>query len=93
MEGYSQRRNQANCVLKRTADNRSILNKEVMMKSNNATKEMPMNSTTNGSTGNVSLSHMDQNNNAIEDRELINRMNAFTQITGLLTDDPFYEVL
>ncbi len=32
-------------------------------------------------------------NNANEDREFINRMNAFTQMTGLLSDDPFYEVL
>lgn len=28
-----------------------------------------------------------------EDREFIRRMNEFTQEVGLLSDDPFYEVL
>jgi len=28
-----------------------------------------------------------------EDKEFFNRMNAFTQESGLLSDDPFYRVL
>lgn len=63
------------------------------MKSNNTVKEMPKNGTTNGSASNVSPGDIEQLNNAHEDREFINRMNAFTQMTGLLSDDPFYEVL
>ncbi|MFU0921951.1 hypothetical protein [Kluyvera sichuanensis] len=93
LEGGAQRRNLANCVLTGTADNRPILHKEVNMKSNNTVKEMPKNATTKGSTSNALPCDIKKRNNANEDREFINRMNAFTQITGLLTDDPFYEVL
>ena len=93
LEVGAQRRNLANCVLTGTADNRPILHKEVNIKSNNAVKEMPKNSTTKGSTSNALPCDIKKCNNANEDREFINRMNAFTQITGLLTDDPFYEVL
>lgn len=93
LEGGAQGRNLANCVLTETADNRHILHKEVIMKSNDTVKEMPKNAATNGSTSNTLPCDIEQLNNANKDREFINRMNVFTQITGLLTDDPFYEVL
>ncbi|HDG1677153.1 TPA: hypothetical protein PFE09_001994 [Kluyvera ascorbata] len=93
LEGGAQRLNQANCVLARTADNRPILYKEVIMKSNNTVKEMPKNTIPNGSVSNTSPGDIGQLNNANEDREFINRMNGFMQMTGLLSDDPFYEVL
>ncbi|WP_333496947.1 hypothetical protein [Kluyvera sp. CHPC 1.251] len=63
------------------------------MKSNNTVREIPKNGMANGSANNASPGDIEQYNSANEDREFINRMNAFTQLTGLLTDDPFYEVL
>lgn len=63
------------------------------MKSNSTVKEMSKNATTNGSVSNASPGDIEQLNDANQDREFINRMNAFTQMAGLLSDDPFYEVL
>ncbi|MFP5593804.1 hypothetical protein [Kluyvera sp. 142486] len=63
------------------------------MKSNNTVREIPKNGMENGSASNASTGDIEQYDSAHEDREFINRMNEFTQLTGLLTDDPFYEVL
>lgn len=63
------------------------------MKSNNTVKEIPFNSIPNGSTSNASPGDINKSINTNEDHEFIRGMNDFTRIAGLLSDDPFYEVL
>ena len=60
------------------------------MKAKNTLTEVP---TVKAKTDNVVFSLPNGTKLRPEDKEFIRRMNAFTQQAGLLSDDPFYEVL